>query len=145
MNSAHRLALQEMATHDGIEGCNVKMQIGAGTCYLKYAMRDDQLVWVDITLAEIGDEGTAVIQVEDDRTQDDLIKKKLYNNKAMLEIMCRSVSALLQCGEWSAYDLIDAWQMTHFEPEGLCPQVEGFVKSPCDAAARYFRRKGFVE
>jgi hypothetical protein len=48
---------------------------------------------------------------------------------------------MLQLGVWDMDDLIHEWIGTQFSPRGVCPQVQGIVKSPLDAVARYLRQR----
>lgn len=64
-----------------------------------------------------------------------------HNIRALVELVCKEAYALLRVGAWGTDKLIREWRGYPFEPAGYCPQVQGIVKSPIDAAARLIERK----
>ena len=121
----------------GLPGTNVKLEIGAGDCYLTMAIMGGRLVHVNLTVSRVGGPenvmGTPQVAV--------LEASKLDVTKALVEIVCREANQLLQRGAWDAASLVAAWRGTRFDPEGMCPQVQGLVSSPLDAVARWIEAK----
>ncbi len=58
------------------------------------------------------------------------------NVRAALELVVLHAAALVDAGVWTLENMYTAWRATHLDPCGICPQVEGIVTSPLDAAAR---------
>jgi hypothetical protein len=121
----------------GLTGWTAKLEIGAGDCYLTVAVREARIVYVTITVSRVGGSpsimGTHQVAV--------LEASKLDVTKALVEVACREANELLQRQAWGAADLVAAWRGTRFDPEGVCPQVQGIVTSPLDAAAKWIEMK----
>jgi len=63
------------------------------------------------------------------------------NVRAALELVVMHAKELVDSGVWTLDDMFSRWRATHLEPSGICPQVEGIVTSPLDAAARFLEKK----
>ena len=68
------------------------------------------------------------------------------DTKAYLEILWRMANSLIECGKWTAAELIEAWRGTWTFPVGLCPELgDGvIVKGPVDAIARLIEKAEMV-
>ena len=64
-----------------------------------------------------------------------------HNIRALIELACKEAYALLRHGAWTTDKLVREWRGYPFEPSGYCPQVEGLVRSPMDAAARLIEKR----
>lgn len=62
------------------------------------------------------------------------------NRNPLLEVVFGMAVRMLAAGCADLPYLIRAWRGTHFEPSGVCPQLECIVSSPLDAVARYLER-----
>ena len=64
--------------------------------------------------------------------------------RALLEVVCKTTREYLEKGG-AMEDVLTIWRGTRFEPSGYCPQLEGLVSSPLDAAARWIEKQGADE
>ena len=62
------------------------------------------------------------------------------NVRAALAVVVVHAKALVDSGQWTLEKMYKVWRATHLEPNGQCPQLEGFVTSPLDAAARFLEK-----
>ena len=62
------------------------------------------------------------------------------NRNPLLEVVFTLAMRMLDARCADLPYLIRTWRGTHFEPSGVCPQLECIVSSPLDAAARYLER-----
>lgn len=63
------------------------------------------------------------------------------NVRAALELVVIHAKELVDSGAWTLDKMFRVWRGTHMEPSGPCPQTQGIVKSPLDAAARFLEAK----
>jgi hypothetical protein len=137
-NRAREIALAALEHNDGLPGHNVKLEIGAGDCYLTVAAQQGRVVHVMLTVSRIGGDRNDILPSHQTAV---LEASKLDVTKALVEQVCRDANELLQRGEWAVADLIAAWRGTRFDPAGYCRQVDALVASPMDAAARWMELK----
>jgi hypothetical protein len=130
--AAHPTAQAAAALAAGALGRTAKLTIGGVDCYVTVGYAGPRPIHVDLTLGH-----GAGLHSYADPVANELATLALDDARAALEVGCRQASALLQCGAWELADLIDAWRGTRFSPAGVCPQVQGVVSSPLDAAARW--------
>lgn len=62
------------------------------------------------------------------------------NVRAALDVVVAHAKELVDSGIWTLEKMYKTWGATHLEPCGLCRQLEGFVTSPLDAAARFLEK-----
>ena len=65
-----------------------------------------------------------------------------HNTRALVEVACKQARLLLRHKIWDAQKLVATWGGYAFQPAGLCPQLQGIVKSPLDAVAREIAKRG---
>lgn len=132
-----KIVSASLDSNSGLPGFNVKFDIGMGSCYLKYGMKDNKVHWIDVVIAGTGDEDDAAHSAQ----MVEMTNSKLDNNRSLVEVACREATELLQAERWTIKTLISAWRGTKFDPAGICPQVRGIVTSPFDAVAQYFQER----
>lgn len=128
----------EQALGRGVEGFTAKLTIGTHDFYATVGTDAGRPVIIDITLGRSAECDMRFT----DSNANDLATQAVNDTRAMIEVICRQATALLQADIWSIDDLIEQWRRTQFEPAGVCPQVQGVVSSPLDAVARYLQQRG---
>ncbi len=124
------LAVERTVHEDFLESFINKLSIGGRDCYFRISWHEGRPVAVDLTI------GTGADNNGNDLRTNELASAAMKNARASIELICRHASALLQTDVWTLDDLISAWRGTAFDPDGICPELQGLVSSPLDAAAR---------
>lgn len=121
MNEHQKRAAEAMRTK-GLPGVTQKFSIEGELTYdfyLKLAWHEYHLDYLDLTVSGAQD----------------------HNIRALVELVCKEAYALLRAEVWTVDKLVREWRGYPFEPMGYCPQLEGIVRSPIDAAARLIERR----
>ncbi len=103
-----------------IPGATYKLDIADESVYLTVGCISGRPVYISLVLGH---------GVNHEKTDAD---------KSMLEVICNQATELLSTGTWTIPELVESWRgVMNCEPSGVCPQLEGRVSSPLDAAARW--------
>lgn len=124
------------ALSDGMETTTHRIVYDGVSLYLKIGLIGGQLAYL---AAQVGNHGKQFAAVS--LPEVDAAVASFSTLRGFLEASCVMANALLEAGVWKAEDLIAAWRGTRFAPDGICPQLDGIVRSPLDAIAKVIERK----
>jgi hypothetical protein len=157
MDRRHEIE-SSVCDQDGMRGFTCKLKIGTQDVYLIvafYRVLEDagagrtRVLWMlahlDIRLSAVTGPDVVLFTARDAHQE----VSKTDNSRAMLELLFREATTLLESGVWSESDLIRAWMATRFEPVGICQFPRGAdgnvlyrpVLSPLDAAAKLIEQR----
>lgn len=126
----------EQALSQGMETTTHRIVYDGVSLYLKVGLIGGQLAYIS---AQVGNHGKQFAAVS--VSEVDAAVASFSTLRGFLEASCIMANALLEAGVWRAEDLVAAWRGTRFAPDGICPQLDGIVRSPLDAIAKVIERK----
>jgi hypothetical protein len=124
------------ALSEGMDTTTHRIVYDGVSLYLKVGLIGGQLAYLS---AQVGNHGTQF--AAGSIPEVDAAVASFSTLRGFLEASCVMANALLESGTWKAGDLVQAWRGTRFAPDGICPQLDGIVRSPLDAIAKVIERK----